>query len=101
LLPLRLYALDRHGSSVIRRKKAKFSHNTSWRVLDADFLNQKLSRDGEKHFGTLSPFLNNLSPRRYLPSVMNGLSHSIDMSPRVACLLDELEHLTETNGIYR
>jgi len=46
------YALDRTGSSVIRRKKAKFSHETSWRKLDADFLDQKLSCDGEEHFGS-------------------------------------------------
>jgi len=35
-----------------------------------------------------SPFLNNLSPRRYLRSFMNGLSHSIEVSPCVmACAL--------------
>src|SRR6266436_3066583 len=32
----------------------------------------------------LSPFLNRTSPLRYLRSVMNGLSHSIDVSPCVA-----------------
>jgi hypothetical protein len=47
------YALDRHGSSVIRRKEAKFSDDASWRMDDANFLDQKLSRDGEKHFGGL------------------------------------------------
>jgi hypothetical protein len=46
------YALDRHGSSVVRRKEAKFAHDASWRMLDADFLDQKLTRDGEKHFGS-------------------------------------------------
>ena len=45
-------ALDRHGSSVVRRKEAKFAHDASWRKLDADFLDQKLSRDGERHFGS-------------------------------------------------
>src|SRR6516164_8993988 len=48
-----------------------------------------------------SPLLYNLSPRRYLRSVMNGLSHSHVTLRRVASLLDELEHLTETNGIDR
>jgi|SRR6516165_8988438 hypothetical protein len=28
-------ALDRHGSWVIRRKEAKFAHDSSWRMLDA------------------------------------------------------------------
>ena len=46
------YALDRHGSSVVRRKEAKFAYDASWRMLDADFLDQKLTRDGEKHFGS-------------------------------------------------
>jgi hypothetical protein len=31
-------ALDRPGSSVIGRKESKFSHDTSRRKLDADFL---------------------------------------------------------------
>src|SRR5215475_3704947 len=47
------YALDRHGSSVVRRKEAKFAHDASRQKLDADFLDQKLSRDGERHFGSL------------------------------------------------
>ena len=46
------YALDRHGSLVIRRKEAKFAHELSWRKLDADFLDQKLPRDNESHFGS-------------------------------------------------
>jgi hypothetical protein len=46
------YALDRHGSLLIRRKEAKFAHDTSWRKLDADFLDQKLSRDSKRHFGS-------------------------------------------------
>src|SRR5262249_52349704 len=46
------YALDRHGSLLIRRKEAKFAHDGSWRKLDADFLDQKLSRDSERHFGS-------------------------------------------------
>src|SRR3954470_1542096 len=45
-----------------------------------------------------SPFLNNLSPLRYLRSVMNGLSHSIDVSPCVR-LFDEVEHLTKAKAI--
>ena len=50
-----------------------------------------------------SPFLNNTSPWRYLRWVINGLSHSIDVSPcsGVACLLDEVEHLTEANSVDR
>ena len=46
------YALDRPGSLVIGRKEAKFSHKTSWRKLDADFLDQKPSCEGEEHFGS-------------------------------------------------
>lgn len=44
------YALDRSGSSVIGRKEAKFSHETPWRKLDADFFDEKLPGDGEEHF---------------------------------------------------
>src|SRR5215469_14248271 len=47
------YALDRHGSSVVRRKEAKFANDASWRMLDTDFLDQKLTRDRQKHFGSL------------------------------------------------
>ena len=45
------YALDRSGSSLIGRKEAKFSHETPWGKLDADFFDEKLPGDGEKHFG--------------------------------------------------
>ena len=44
------YALDRCGSSAIGRKEAKFSHETSWQKLDADFFDEKLPCDGEEHF---------------------------------------------------
>jgi hypothetical protein len=46
------YALDRPGSLFVGRKEAKFSHETSWRKLDTDFLDQKLSCDSEEHFGS-------------------------------------------------
>ena len=46
------YALDRHGSLLIRRKEAQFAHDIPRRKLDADFLDQKLSRDNERHFGS-------------------------------------------------
>jgi hypothetical protein len=48
-----------------------------------------------------SSFVNRISPLRYLRSVMNGLSlHRRIALGRGARLLDEGEHLTETNGIH-
>src|SRR6476660_3604626 len=97
------YALDRHGSSVVRRKEAKFAYDASWRNLDVDFLDQKLTRDGEGHFGSritllvqsVAPAIPALGHERFEPF------HRHVTLRRVTCLLDELEQLTETNGIDR
>src|SRR6516165_2515688 len=97
------YAFDRSGSSVIGRKKAKFSHVTSWRKLDADFLDQELSCDGEKHFGSritlpeqsVAPAISAFAHERFEPF------HRHVTLRRVACLLNELEQLAEANGIDR
>ena len=62
------YALDRHGSSVVRRKEAKFAHEVSWRKFDADFLDQKLSRDSKRHFGSRT--VNSVKPPTWLSTVM-------------------------------
>jgi hypothetical protein len=45
-----LYAFDGRGSPFTGRKEAKFTHETSRRKFDADFLDQKLSCDGQEHF---------------------------------------------------
>src|ERR1700756_1660373 len=94
-----VYALDRHGSSVVRRKEAKFAHDASWRMLDADFLDQKLTRDRQQHFVGPVAFLEQsvalaifaLGHERFEPF------HRHIALRRIARLLDELEQLTETN----
>ena len=79
-----LDAFDGRDPPVIGRQKTEFAHQLSRWKFDADFLHQEFSGDGQHHFvgGIVLPEQD--VALAVFGSVMNGLSHSREVSPLVA-----------------
>src|SRR6267154_5670292 len=77
-------ALYRRRSSIVRCQEAKLSHQTSRQNFDAESVTRNFPLIVKNISLAASPLPNNLSPLPYLRSVINGFSHSIDLSPFVA-----------------
>ena len=96
-----LCAFDRPGPPFIGRKEAKFAHEMSRRMFDADFGDQEFSGDRQEHFVSFI-----VLSEQYIALAIFARCHK-RLEPlhrhialrRNACLLDEREHLTETNSI--